>query len=278
VQTPALESDGFFSGHDPTAAGNPSSDAAPPSPLYSPCYICDMPSKTRTKMSEPNPVHVAWESLEPDLARDVARLRHVLDVPQDEWAEMLDVARETVARWETGAVRPPASSLRLLGEIFVDCVSDQYDEAAPGIAAARYPGDRKSIYRFIAEAPKNFRARLDVWATVWTGRGGACLNRNQWSDVLLISPDILRDAPTAQGSDVWGHDVGLAISAATKGKSYQELIGIFPPDVAATEGERRLMSELFYCLEWLTMPSFSRAVEALYAKTPRRVSANVKRR
>ncbi len=49
--------------------------------------------------------------------KDIKRLRERLGMTQEQFAERLGVARETVARWEIGANAPRGLSLKALKEL-----------------------------------------------------------------------------------------------------------------------------------------------------------------
>ena len=53
-------------------------------------------------------------------SREIAALRKKLDMSQRELGDRLGVARETVARWETGIVTAPPFTIELLERLVLE--------------------------------------------------------------------------------------------------------------------------------------------------------------
>ena len=62
-----------------------------------------------------------------ELQENLIRLRHRRHLSQEQLAEQLGVARQTVSRWEVGTVIPTADNLLALGTLYGVSVEELMD-------------------------------------------------------------------------------------------------------------------------------------------------------
>lgn len=161
-------------------------------------------------------------------ADGAARCRRCLGLTQAEFADAVGVGRVTVARWETGVIRPTARHVSAMLDLLAELVS------SAGIDGAENGELRE---RFAAVALFGARTRLSQAA---------------WRQLLDLPASALAGVPTSEGRDgkplASGYDVGLWIERKLRGRNPRlPLDG----DGARAVGERRLMTELVFLADSL---------------------------
>ena len=157
----------------------------------------------------------------------VARCRRCLGLTQSDFAEAVGVGRVTVARWETGVIRPTAS--------FVGTMLDLLSSLASGGR-----GEKRG---------KEFRKRF---AAVALFGSRVRLSPDAWCDLFDLPGNMLTDVPTVEGRDgrplAAGHDVGIAFERRLRKRDGRaRLTG----DAARATGERRLIQEIIFLADGL---------------------------
>src|SRR5687768_6813199 len=158
----------------------------------------------------------------PVRADGAARCRRCVGLTQADFAEAVGVGRVTVARWETGVIRPTARHVSAMLDLLADLVS-----------RARIAGESDELReRFAAVVLFGARARLAPAA---------------WRELLDLPANALAGVPTTEGRDgrplASGYEVGLWIERKLRRKDSRiPLDG----DGAREVGERRLMTEVVF--------------------------------
>lgn len=161
-------------------------------------------------------------------ADGAARCRRCVGLTQSDFAEAVGVGRVTVARWETGVIRPTARHVSAMLDLLADLVVK---------SGATRAGDAELSERFAAVVLFGARTRLVPAA---------------WRELLDLPAGALTGVPTAEGRDgkplASGYDVGLWMERKLRRKDPRfSLAG----DGARSVGERRLMTEIVFVAESL---------------------------
>lgn len=114
------------------------------------------------------------------LQENLTRLRHKRHLSQEELAELLGVSRQTVSRWEVGAVVPTADNLLALGTLYGVSVEElmggnieeglavpPVDEAGPVEDVTAEPTE--PCLQSVSEKPHNRRTLLIILACFYGG-------------------------------------------------------------------------------------------------------------
>ena len=157
-----------------------------------------------------------------------ARCRRCLGLTQAEFADAVGVGRVTVARWETGVIRPTARHVGAMLDLLVDLVTKSSVGAAEN-------GELRE--RFAAVVLFGARTRLSPAA---------------WRGLLDLPASSLAGVSTSEGRDgkplASGYDVGLWIERKLRSRSPRlSLDG----EAARAIGERRLMTEVVFLADGL---------------------------
>lgn len=161
----------------------------------------------------------------PVRADGAARCRRCLGLTQADFADAVGVGRVTVARWETGVIRPTARHVSAMLDLLAGLVSGSHVGGENGDLGER----------FAAVALFGARARLAPAA---------------WRELLDLPANALAGVPTTDGKDgrplASGYEVGLWIERKLRRKDSR-----FPlsGDGAREIGERRLMTEVVFLAE-----------------------------
>lgn len=114
------------------------------------------------------------------LGEKIFTLRNQSKLSQGELAEKLNVSRQSISKWETGASVPELDKLIALSEVF----GVTLDELAKGDAVPRRAPE--SVQVFVQPAPKDFRTKNSGAASVWDRafmlRAGVAVGRRLLSD------------------------------------------------------------------------------------------------
>ncbi|MGI8618563.1 MAG: helix-turn-helix domain-containing protein [Gemmatimonadaceae bacterium] len=161
-------------------------------------------------------------------ADGAARCRRCLGLTQLDFADAVGVGRVTVARWETGVIRPTPRHVAAMLDLLADMVAKSRTTAPEG-------GELRE--RLAAVVLFGARTRLSCAA---------------WRELLNLPPNALTGVPTSQGRDgrplASGYDVGLWIERKLRRKAP----GIAVDGEGSRElGERRLMTEIVFLAEGL---------------------------
>ena len=157
-------------------------------------------------------------------ADGAARCRRCLGLTQAEFADAVGVGRVTVARWETGVIRPAARHVGAMLDLLAELVSSSN-------------GNGELRERFAAVVLFGARTRLSPAA---------------WRQLLDQPPSALAGVQTSEGRDgralASGYDVGLWIERKLRSKNPR-----LPLDGADARalGERRLMTEMVFLADGL---------------------------
>lgn len=160
-------------------------------------------------------------------ADGAARCRRCLGLTQSDFADAVGVGRVTVARWETGVIRPTPRHVAAMLDLLADMVSRS------GVTGSN--GDVRE--RFAAVVLFGARARLTPAS---------------WRELLDLPGNALTGVPTSEGRDgkplASGYDVGLWIERKLRRKAPRLAV---EGDGARELGERRLMTEMVFLAEGL---------------------------
>lgn len=161
-------------------------------------------------------------------ADGAARCRRCLGLTQADFADAVGVGRVTVARWETGVIKPTPRHVAAMLDLLVDMVSK---------SRASESGNGELRERFAAVVLFGARTRLSLAA---------------WRELLDLPTSALGGVPTVEGRDgrllASGYEVGLWIERKLRRKDS----GIAVDGDGARElGERRLMTEIVFLAEGL---------------------------
>ena len=136
------------------------------------------------------------------------------------------MGRVTVARWETGVIRPTARHVSAMLDLLADLVSRSR-------VASTATGELRE--RFAVVVLFGARTRLTTAA---------------WRELLDLPPSTLAGVPTAEGRDgkllASGYDVGLWIERKLRNKNPRIPVD---GDGARDVGERRLLTEVVFLAE-----------------------------
>lgn len=160
----------------------------------------------------------------PVRADGAARCRRCLGLTQVDFADAVGVGRVTVARWETGVIKPTARHVSAMLDLLADLVS-----------RSRVANSAELAERFAAVVLFGARTRLPLAA---------------WRELLDLPANALAGVPTTEGRDgrplASGYDVGLWIERKLRRKDPRfSLDG----DGSREVGERRLMTEVVFLAE-----------------------------
>ena len=157
-----------------------------------------------------------------------ARCRRCLGLTQSDFADAVGVGRVTVARWETGVIRPTPRHVAAMLDLLADMVSR---------STVANAGDNELRERFAAVVLFGARTRLAAAA---------------WRELLDLPASALAGVATAEGRDgrplASGYDVGLWIETKLRRKEPRLPVS---GDGARELGERRLMTEIVFLAEGL---------------------------
>lgn len=164
-------------------------------------------------------------------ADGAARCRRCLGLTQSDFADAVGVGRVTVARWETGVIRPTARHVAAMLDLLADMVAE-----------SRVPGSDGEL-----------RERLAV-VVLFGAR--TRLAPPAWRELLDLPSNALGGVTTVEGKDgrplVSGYDVGLWMERKLRRKEPRLAV---TGDGARELGERRLMTEIVFLAEGLRMKS-----------------------
>ena len=157
-------------------------------------------------------------------ADGAARCRRCVGLTQAEFADAVGVGRVTVARWETGVIRPTPRHVSAMLDLLADMV-----------AKSRVADGAELRERFAAVVLFGARARLALAA---------------WRELLDLPSTALAGVPTTEGKDgrplASGYDVGLWIERKLRRKDSRIALN---GDGSREIGERRLMTEVVFLAE-----------------------------
>lgn len=207
-----------------------------------------------------------------DLADAVRRTRKITGQTQAKLAESMGVARLTVLRWENEQDRPTEENFEKLRVVLREHVvrrlagipsrvarkrreqEAQLSRAsaagghAPGIPIA--PAKESAAKQ--AERTRTIAEYAESLSLVLALGGRAVLPVSEWRRVANVGKKLFDGMPKAQRSrrstaEYWGYDVGYAIDAAIRGKSYREWV---PTDddrgYGILEAQARLLNEVMF--------------------------------
>ena len=161
-------------------------------------------------------------------ADGAARCRRCLGLTQSDFADAVGVGRVTVARWETGVIRPTPRHVTAMLDLLADMVSR---------STVANAGDNELRERFAAVVLFGARTRLAAAA---------------WRELLDLPASALAGVATAEGRDgrplASGYDVGLWIETKLRRKEPRLPVA---GEGARELGERRLMTEIVFLAEGL---------------------------
>ena len=161
-------------------------------------------------------------------ADGAARCRRCVGLTQSEFADAIGVGRVTVARWETGVIRPTARHVSAMLDLLAELVSK-----------SRVPGSETSELRERLAAVILFGARTR-------------LAPSAWRELLDLPASALAGVPTSEGRDgrplASGYDVGLWLERKLRRKDARISV---EGEGARRLGERRLMAEIVFLAEGL---------------------------
>lgn len=163
----------------------------------------------------------------PVRADGASRCRRCVGLTQFDFADAIGVGRVTVARWETGVIRPTARHVSTMLDMLGELVSRS------GVASGE--GDLRE--RFAVTVLFGARTRLAPAA---------------WRELLDLPANALVGVPTTEGRDgrplASGYEVGLWMERKLRRKEPRIAVD---GDGAREIGERRLMTELVFIAEGL---------------------------
>jgi transcriptional regulator with XRE-family HTH domain len=171
-----------------------------------------------------------WGALARTVVRadGAARCRRCLGLTQSDFADAVGVGRVTVARWETGVIKPTARHVSAMLDLLADMVTTSRVAGSNGAELRE---------RFAAVVLFGARTRLAPAA---------------WRQLLDLPSSALGGVPTAEGRDgralASGYDVGLWIERKLRRKEPRFALA---GDGAREIGERRLLSEIVFLAEEL---------------------------
>lgn len=161
-------------------------------------------------------------------ADGAARCRRCLGLTQSDFAEAVGVGRVTVARWETGVIRPTARHVSAMLDLLADMVTK---------SRVRGTKNGELRERFAAVVLFGARTRLAPAA---------------WRELLDLPANALAGVPTAEARDgrplASGYDVGLWMEKKLRRKEPRFAV---EGEGAREIGERRLLSEIVFLAEGL---------------------------
>ncbi len=161
-------------------------------------------------------------------ADGAARCRRCLGLTQADFAESVGVGRVTVARWETGVIRPTPRHVATMLDLLAELVSNSRVTDA---------GSAELRERFAAVVLFGARARLVPAA---------------WRELLDLPASALAGVPTTDGRDgrplASGYDVGIWLEGKLRRKDPRLPV---TGDGSRELGERRLMTEIVFLAEGL---------------------------
>lgn len=161
-------------------------------------------------------------------ADGAARCRKCLGLTQADFADAVGVGRVTVARWETGVIRPTPRHVASMLDLLADLVT-----------SSKVPDANRVEFRerFAAVVLFGARARLAPAA---------------WRELLDLPSNALASVPTTEGRDgrplASGYDVGIWLEAKLRRKEPRLPVS---GDGSRVLGERRLMTEIVFLAEGL---------------------------
>jgi transcriptional regulator with XRE-family HTH domain len=149
----------------------------------------------------------------------IRNVRRALGLTQQELAELLDVTRPSIARWEAGGTSDertiPAMISFLRDRLVEDTVAAILGDTPEGGAAA-------DAWRV------KLRPLAELYEHVLLLGGHACASGCVWRDLLGFPKRFLDGVPPAITLDgerfYWGFDIGLMLEAALGGRVYSELV------------------------------------------------------
>lgn len=160
-------------------------------------------------------------------ADGAARCRRCLGLTQSDFADAVGVGRVTVARWETGVIRPTPRHVAAMLDLLADLVS------------------RSSVPDSNGELRERFAAVVLFGAR-------ARLSPASWRELLDLPANTLAGVPTSEGRDgkplASGYDVGLWIERKLRRKDPRLAV---EGNGSRELGERRLMTEVVFIAEGL---------------------------
>jgi len=171
-----------------------------------------------------------WGALARTVVRadGAARCRRCVGLTQSDFADAVGVGRVTVARWETGVIRPTARHVSAMLDLLADMVTE-----------SRVPGTENGELRERFAAVVLFGARTRLAPAAWR-------------ELLDLPASALAGAPTTAGRDgrplVSGYDVGLWLERKLRRKDPRFALD---GEGAREIGERRLLSEIVFLAEGL---------------------------
>ena len=171
---------------------------------------------------------ISWGALARTTVRadGAARCRRCVGLTQSDFADAVGVGRVTVARWETGVIRPTARHVSAMLDLLADVVSNSR-------AAEEDDGELRE--RFAVVVLFGARTRLTIAA---------------WRALLDLPATALTGVPTAEGRDgrplASGYDVGLWIERKLRRKEPRMPVN---GEGSRELGERRLMTEVVFLAE-----------------------------
>ncbi|MGK2935492.1 MAG: helix-turn-helix domain-containing protein [Gemmatimonadaceae bacterium] len=161
-------------------------------------------------------------------ADGAARCRRCLGLTQSDFADAVGVGRVTVARWETGVIRPTARHVAAMLDLLAALVTESSVWGSEN-------GELRE--RFAAVVLFGARTRLAPAA---------------WRELLDLPASALTGVPTSEGRDgkplASGYEVGLWLERKLRRKGPRFALD---GDGAREIGERRLMSEIVFLAEGL---------------------------
>lgn len=161
-------------------------------------------------------------------ADGAARCRKCLGLTQADFADAVGVGRVTVARWETGVIRPTPRHVAVMLDLLAELVANS------SVADANSVELRE---RFAAVVLFGARARLAPAA---------------WRELLDLPSNALGSVPTTEGRDgralASGYDVGIWLEGKLRRKAPRLPI---TGDGSRELGQRRLMTEIVFLAEGL---------------------------
>jgi transcriptional regulator with XRE-family HTH domain len=161
-------------------------------------------------------------------ADGAARCRRCVGMTQSEFADAVGVGRVTVARWETGVIRPTARHVSAMLDLLAELVTKSRVTGADSAELRE---------RFAAVVLFGARTRLAPAA---------------WRELLDLPANALAGVPTTDGRDgkplASGYDVGLWLEQKLRRKDPRVPVD---GDGARELGERRLMTEIVFVAEGL---------------------------
>jgi transcriptional regulator with XRE-family HTH domain len=183
----------------------------------------------------------------------VSAARGLLGLKQTELGRLLKVHQVSIAQWETGTREPGTQHLnRLLKIVARELLEIWVRDITAADTIMQKLRESAKVSELSAESPsrlrKVLRRRAQLFALTLLSGGSAHLRKEEWCDLLRISPRLLRDVPTDEQFLCAGGDVGTAIIASHRGLKYRDLVAGEPGPMTERMqrfiGEERIHSEL----------------------------------